>query len=143
MATDGLKVLEGLSKTLKEMKNATIRFPLPQTEEAKLESLANSGRDFLQINPTAENAFVKGIENEIAKNPDALADANSSQKLMEAGAKELQKLIVSRIEKGGGDIKVAPLKFSTIKIKGSSKVGVDSGSLLNALRTSKPKVTNG
>lgn len=137
MSKDALKVLEDLSKELRSLKDATITFPgLTSDNQDKAVNLQKSGRDFFEVNKTAENIFADGMQKEAESNPyDIKADD-----LLNAGAEAFHQLVVQRFESGGKDISLKPLKASTIKAKNSSKIGIDSGELLQNIKSAKPLV---
>lgn len=137
MSKDALTVLTELAGELRSLKNATITFPgLTSENEQKAASLQQNGRDFFLINQNAETVFTDAMQKEADRNPDNI----EADDLLQAGAEAFKKLVVERFEAGGKDVPVKPLKQSTIQAKGSSRVGVDSGSLLQNLKGTKPLV---
>lgn len=137
MSKNALSVLDDLSKELRSMKDVTITFPgLTAENEQKAVALQKNGRDFFDVNQTAEMKFAEGMQKEAEANPENI-DADD---LLKAGAAAFHKLVIERFEAGGKDVPVKPLKPSTIKAKNSSKVGIDSGELLQNLKGAKPLV---
>lgn len=138
--SDGIKLLQDMSKTLRTMANSEVVYPLSGDNGDKVQSLKQQGRDFFLINKTAEEAFARGMQKALDKDPEALDSQQGKNEVLKAGADEFRRLVVDRFEKGGGDVPVRPLKAATIAVKGSSKVGVDTGALLQSVRTCKPIV---
>lgn len=138
---NGLILFKNLIKELREGNNIfTIEFPMDSESTLKAESLKKQGRDFFAVNRVMEMRIAEAMQKRLTTNPEIITEKDGVETLLEVGAEAVKDLIVERFESGGGDVSVKPLKQSTIKEKGSSKVGVDSGSLLTQVRKVKPKV---
>lgn len=141
MATDGLKLLEDLKNQLKGgTKEFEIEFPMSSNAILKAESLAATGRNFFEANKVMENKMAQAAEKEISKDPEKLKDRDGLNHIIEIMAEAAKDLIIQRFESGGGDVSVKGLKPSTVKSKGSSKVGTDSGDLLLQVKKVKPRI---
>lgn len=138
--SDGLKLLENMARNLRSMSNLTLVYPLSGDNADKAQSLKLQGRDFFEINKTAELAFARGMQDALDEEPEALSTLNGKTDVLLSGAEELKELVIDRFEKGGGDVSMKPLKASTISAKNSSKIGVDTGALLRSVRACKPIV---
>lgn len=141
MSRDAIKDLEKMERGLKGNGHYTIDFPLPALSKKKAEALINNDRDFFAADNKMEKDIVKALDDMIKSNPEMLYDANALTKLLETAALAAREVVVNRFEAGGGDVSVKPLKASTVKAKGNSKVGTDSGALLNDIRKCKPTIT--
>lgn len=137
---DGIKLLQDMAKNLTGMANVEIVYPLPGDNADKLQSLKQQGRDFFMVNKTAEEAFARGMQKKLNKDPEALGTQQGKDDVLKSGADEFRKLVVDRFEKGGGDVPMRPLRPATVAVKGSSKIGVDTGALLQSVRVCKPIV---
>lgn len=136
-----VKELGILSKTLSILdKETRIVFPLSSVNKIKAESLVNNDRDFFDANNKMEKDIAIAIGAALEKDPTILERTDAAAKIMEVAAIAARDTVVNRFESGGDDVSVRPLKQSTINQKGNSKVGVDTGALLNELRNIKPRV---
>lgn len=140
MSRDAINDLEKMQRGLKGNGHYTIEFPLPVLSKRKAEALVNNDRDFFAADNKMEKDIVKALDTMIKANPEMLYDPNVLSKILEAAAIAARETVVNRFEAGGGDVSVKPLKASTVKSKGNSKVGTDSGALLNDIRKCKPTI---
>lgn len=136
-----VKELGILSNTLSILdKETRIVFPLSSLNKIKAESLANNGRDFFDPNNKMEKDIAIAIGAALEKDPTILEKTDAANKIMDIAAVAARDTVVNRFESNGGDVAVRPLKQSTINAKVSSRVGVDTGALLNEMRNIKPRV---
>lgn len=140
MSKDAIDDLNKMVAGLKGSGNFTIEFPLPALSRIKAESLKDNDRDFFSGDNKMEKNIVKSLDILLKANPEMLYDKDALSKLLQAAAVSAKETVVERLEAGGGDISVRPLKASTVRAKGSSKVGVDTGALLNDVKRCKPQV---
>ncbi len=143
MSNDALRDLDKLAQALKASNIFTIQFPLPALSQKKAQSLRDNDRDFFSGDIFMEKQLVKALDAMIKVNPEKLFDGDARSKLLEVIAQSVKDTVVQRFEAGGGDISVRPLKPSTVRAKGSSKVGTDTGSLLSDIKNCKPIVIGG
>ena len=140
MSKDALQDLDKMVTGLKSKGTYTIEFPLPALSQKKAQSLRDNDRDFFSADNKMEKDIVKALDDMIKANPEVLYDPAALSKLLDRAAQSAKDTIVQRFEAGGGDIPVRPLKASTVRAKGSSKVGTDTGTLLNDVKQCKPIV---
>lgn len=137
---DAIKDLGKMATGLKGGGNYQIEFPLPALSRTKAESLRDNDRDFFSGDNKMEKNIIKALDTLLKAHPEMLYDTNALSKLLDAAAVSAKETVVERFEAGGGDISVRPLKASTIRAKGNSRVGVDKGTLLNDVKRCKPVV---
>jgi len=140
MSKDAIDDLNKMATGLKGGGHYQIEFPLPALSQKKAQSLRDNDRDFFSGDNMMEKNIIKALDTLLKANPEMLYDTNALLKLLEAAAISARETVVERFEAGGGDISVRPLKPSTIRAKGNSKVGTDKGTLLNDVKRCKPIV---
>lgn len=140
MSKDAIADLGKMVAGLKGGGNYTIEFPLPALSQTKAQSLRDNDRDFFSGDNKMEKNIIKALDTILRANPEMLYDKDALSKLLQAAAISAKETVVERFEAGGGDISVRPLKPSTVRAKGNSKVGVDTGALLNDVKRCKPQV---
>ena len=138
--SDAKQDLAKMANGLKGAGNYTIDFPLPALSQKKAQSLRDNDRDFFSGDNMMEKNIIKALDALLKANPEMLYDNNALSKLLEAASISARDTVVERFEAGGGDVNVRPLKASTIRAKGNSKVGTDKGTLLNDVKRCKPVV---
>lgn len=143
MSKDAIDDLNKMATGLKSKGTYTIQFPLPALSQKKAQSLRDNDRDFFSADNKMEKDIATALDAMIKVNPEKLFDGDARSKLLEVIAQSVKDTVVQRFEAGGGDISVRPLKPSTVRAKGSSKVGTDTGSLLSDIKNCKPIVIGG
>lgn len=138
--SDAKQDLAKMATGLKGAGNYTIDFPLPALSQTKAQSLRDNDRDFFSGDNKMEKNIIKALDALLRANPEMLYNTDALRKLLDAAAVSARDTVVERFEAGGGDVNVRPLKASTIRAKGNSKVGTDKGTLLNDLKRCKPVV---
>jgi hypothetical protein len=140
----GLSSLRDIEKAAALAKEAIGRVPtggleLPHEAVEKLRWLANGGREFREVNRTLKGdmqvAFTSALR-------DVMKGKAKVTEPWRAAIEAYRDRIATRIALGGGDIKahLKRLKPVTIKRKGHSKIGVDSGEMLRQVSAAKVKV---
>lgn len=137
---DAIKDLDKMATGLKGRGNYQIDFPLPALSQKKAQSLRDNDRDFFSGDNKMEKDIIKALDALLRANPEMLYDGDALSKLLDEAAISARDTVVERFEAGGGDVSVRPLKASTIRAKGNSKVGTDTGTLLNDIKRCKPIV---
>jgi hypothetical protein len=140
MSKDAIADLEKMVAGLKGSGNYQIEFPLPALSQKKAQSLQDNDRDMFEATNKMEKNIIKALDILLKAHPEMLYDKDALSKLLDAAAISAKETVVERFEAGGGDISVRPLKPSTVRAKGNSKVGVDKGVLLNDIKRCKPQV---
>jgi hypothetical protein len=140
----GLSTLRDVEKAAALAKEAIGRVPaggleLPHDAVEKLRWLAAGGREFREVNRTLKGdmqvAFTSALK-------DVMKGKARVTEPWRAAIEAYRDRLATRIALGGGDIKghLKRLKPETIRRKGHSKIGVDSGKLLSDVTDAKVKV---
>lgn len=141
----GLTQLAQIEKAAEAAKKAIGRVPgaaveLPSDALLKLKWLAKGGRDFREENATmrkeVNGAFVAALRKVLAgKAPVTLPWRDAAEAYRDR--------LATRLATSGGDVRsrLRKLKPATIRRKGHSRIGVDSGLLLKQVSTAATRVT--
>ena len=124
--------VEGAAKALQRAKGAG--WTVDDVALDKLRWLEQSGRDFRKVTPALkkkmEGAFVKALDDVLVGK--AGVDAPAA-----AAVKVFKDEIVRRLKTSGGDVAMTPLKDATVKAKGHSRIGDDTGDLKRRVTRAK------
>ena len=129
---DVVKHLDAGARALAKAKGAG--WELADDALQKLRWLESDGRDFRKVTPTLTKkmsaAFAKKLD-------DVLTGKAAVDAPTEAAVTVFKNEVAQRLETGGGDVTMTPLKTSTIKQKGHDRVGDDTGQLKRAVKRAK------
>ncbi|MBL0219651.1 MAG: hypothetical protein IPQ07_38025 [Myxococcales bacterium] len=123
---------ERVKKLTGSLKPRQVSITLPEESVDKLEWLKESGRNFTTVNAllakSMAEAFARGLDH-------IQAGGKDLKEPWRLAAEEWIDRVATRLSTGGGDLKgrMRALKPDTIKRKGFSKIGVDSGALLRSM----------
>lgn len=124
--------VEGASKALQRAKGAG--WTIDDVALKKLRWLERDGRDFRAVTPklkkSMEVAFVKELDR-------VLLGQASVDAPITAAVKVFKDTVAERLETGGGDVAMTPLKDSTVKRKGHARVGDATGDLKRKVKRAK------
>lgn len=125
--------VEGAREALRRAKGAGIEIDGVAID--KLRWLEKGGRDFRAVTPKLQ----KRMETMFVRELDKVVSGRSKdvERPVRLAVIEYRDAIVDRLEEGGGDVSMTPLKDATVKRKGNSHIGVDSGDLLRRVRRAK------
>ena len=139
----GLSSLADIAKAAKLARESIGKVPgvgieTPKEALDKLRWLAAGGRDFRTVNAQ----LIREMSNAFTK---ALAIVIRTKTHVErpwlAAGKAYQDRITARLANSGDDVKMRPLKPETIRRKGSSQIGRDTGALYRLWKASKVRLT--
>lgn len=127
---------ERVKKLTGSLRQRVVSITLPEESIDKLGWLEGGGRKFTTVNTLLANAMAEAF----AKGLDHLAQGGKDEKEpWRLAAEEFIDRLATRLSTGGGDLKgrMRGLKPETIKRKGFSKIGVDTGALLRSVVAAK------